>query len=95
MSEIEIAQRNNARTPSTLLGHAYRVIKIVIGFTLLLIGLALVVLPGPAFIVVPLGLGILGTEFIWAARWVAAIKRGVDRCWPFCGWKKEQKPKSD
>lgn len=38
----------------------------IVGFTVLLIGLALVVLPGPAFIVIPLGLAILATEFVWA-----------------------------
>jgi tellurite resistance protein TerC len=45
----------------------------VIGTTILLIGLALIVLPGPAFIVIPIGLGILATEFVWARR---AIRRG-------------------
>jgi uncharacterized protein (TIGR02611 family) len=45
----------------------------VIGATVLLIGIALIVLPGPAFIVIPIGLGILATEFIWARR---AFKRG-------------------
>jgi tellurite resistance protein TerC len=38
----------------------------IVGFTVLLIGLALVVLPGPAFLVIPLGLAILATEFVWA-----------------------------
>jgi tellurite resistance protein TerC len=38
-----------------------------------LIGLALIVLPGPAFIVLPLGLAILATEFAWARR---AVRRG-------------------
>ena len=38
----------------------------VVGFTVLLIGLALVVLPGPAVVVIPLGLAILATEFVWA-----------------------------
>ena len=45
-----------------------RVIVAVIGFTVLLIGLAMVVLPGPAVVVIPLGLAILGTEFVWARR---------------------------
>ena len=45
----------------------------VIGTTILLIGVALIVLPGPAFIVIPIGLGILASEFIWARR---VIKRG-------------------
>lgn len=40
----------------------------VIGTTLLLLGLAMVVLPGPAFIVIPLGIAVLATEFAWA-RW--------------------------
>ena len=38
----------------------------VIGFTVLAIGLALVVLPGPAILVIPAGLAILSVEFAWA-----------------------------
>jgi uncharacterized membrane protein len=45
----------------------------VIGLTILLFGLALIVLPGPAVIVLPLGLAILATEFAWARR---VLKRG-------------------
>jgi hypothetical protein len=45
----------------------------VIGATVLLIGLALLVLPGPAIIVIPIGLAILASEFIWARR---VIRRG-------------------
>ena len=39
-----------------------------IGLSLVLIGLAMVILPGPAFIVVPLGFAILASEFAWARR---------------------------
>ncbi len=45
-----------------------RAIVAVVGFTVLLVGIAMIVLPGPAFIVIPLGLAILATEFVWAAR---------------------------
>lgn len=45
---------------------AKRLVIIVIGFTVLLIGIAMIILPGPAIVVIPLGLAILGTEFIWA-----------------------------
>jgi tellurite resistance protein TerC len=45
----------------------------IIGVTLLLFGLALIVLPGPAFIVIPLGLAVLASEFAWARR---VLKRG-------------------
>jgi uncharacterized protein (TIGR02611 family) len=55
-----------------------RLIIGVIGGTVLLIGVAMVVLPGPAIIVIPLGLAILGTEFIWARR-LLRKSRGVYR----------------
>jgi uncharacterized protein (TIGR02611 family) len=50
-----------------------KVVIAVIGTTVLLIGVALIVLPGPAFIVIPIGLSILASEFVWARR---VIKRG-------------------
>lgn len=45
----------------------------VIGTTVLLFGIALIVLPGPAVVVIPLGLAILASEFTWARR---VIRRG-------------------
>jgi len=47
-----------------------RVIASVVGATVVLIGIALLVLPGPAFVVVPVGLAILATEYAWARRWL-------------------------
>ena len=47
-----------------------KAIVAVVGFTVLLLGIAMIVLPGPAFIVIPLGLAILATEFVWAKRLV-------------------------
>jgi uncharacterized protein (TIGR02611 family) len=52
-----------------------RVIISVIGATVLLIGVALLVLPGPAFIVIPIGLAILATEYAWARRWLKKVRR--------------------
>jgi tellurite resistance protein TerC len=49
----------------------------VIGSTVVLFGLALIILPGPAVVVVPLGLAILASEFAWARR---LIQRG-DTVW--------------
>jgi len=46
----------------------------LLGGSVLLVGLALVVLPGPAVVVIPVGLAILATEFVWARRWLARIK---------------------
>ena len=56
---------------------AKKLIIAVIGFTVLLIGLTMIVLPGPAFIVIPLGLGILATEFVWARRVLEKVKDKV------------------
>jgi hypothetical protein len=53
---------------------ARRVIVSVIGATVLLIGIALLVLPGPAFIVIPVGLAILATEYAWARRWLKKVR---------------------
>ena len=43
-----------------------RILFVVVGFTLLLAGLAMLVAPGPAFVVIPIGLAILSLEFTWA-----------------------------
>ena len=51
---------------SRALRHARRLIVLVVGLTVVLIGVAMLVLPGPAFVVIPLGLAILATEFVWA-----------------------------
>ncbi len=61
------------------LKQAKRLVVIVIGFTVLLIGLALLVLPGPAFVVIPVGLAILATEFAWARRLLRRVKREAAR----------------
>ena len=45
-----------------------RAVVAVIGFTVLFVGIAMMVLPGPAVVVIPLGLAILATEFLWAQR---------------------------
>ena len=38
------------------------------GGAVLLVGIAMIVLPGPAIVVIPLGLSILAIEFVWAQR---------------------------
>ena len=52
-----------------------RIIVSVVGATVVLIGIALLVLPGPAFVVIPLGLAILATEYAWARRWLRKVRR--------------------
>ena len=59
-----------------------RVIVSVVGATVVLIGIALLVLPGPAFVVIPLGLAILATEYAWARRWLRKVRRVVSKVVP-------------
>jgi tellurite resistance protein TerC len=47
--------------------------------TVLLIGVALLVLPGPAFIVIPVGLAILATEFAWARHWLKIVRESAEK----------------
>jgi uncharacterized protein (TIGR02611 family) len=55
----------------------------IMGGTVVLIGIVMIVTPGPAILVIPIGLGILATEFAWArhykekleAKW-ADLRRG-------------------
>ena len=49
-------------------GRVYRVAFVIAGFVVLLAGVAMLVLPGPAFVVIPIGLAILSLEFAWAER---------------------------
>ncbi len=61
------------------LSWARRIVVAVVGFTVLLVGIALIVLPGPAFIVIPLGLAILATEFVWARSLLAKARAKLVR----------------
>ena len=58
---------------------ARKIVVAVVGGTVLAIGIAMIVLPGPAIIVIPIGLAILGTEFIWARRLLRRMKREARR----------------
>ncbi len=59
-------------------GHARRLVVFVVGGTVLLFGIALIVLPGPAFVVIPMGLGILSIEFVWARVWLQKLRQTAE-----------------
>ena len=60
---------------------AYRIGVGVLGGVVTIGGLLLVPLPGPGWLIVFLGLAILGTEFAWAKRLAAVVKRQLARFW--------------
>lgn len=53
---------------------ARRIAVAIVGTSVILIGVAMIVLPGPAIVVIPAGLAILGLEFAWARHWLKAIR---------------------
>ena len=56
---------------------ARRIAVAVVGSTVLAVGVALIVLPGPALIVIPVGLAILSMEFAWARLWLRRVRRKI------------------
>jgi len=57
-----------------MLKMARKLIVLVIGSTVILLGVIMLVTPGPAIVVIPIGLAILATEFLWAKRLLRKIK---------------------
>ncbi|MCF7668351.1 MAG: PGPGW domain-containing protein [Verrucomicrobia bacterium] len=58
---------------------ARRLVVAVIGFTVVFLGILMLVFPGPAIVVIPLGLAILASEFIWARRLLRRAKHIINR----------------
>jgi uncharacterized protein (TIGR02611 family) len=57
------------------LKQARKVVIAVVGFTVVLLGLVMIVTPGPGWLVILLGLSILSVEFVWARRLMKRIKK--------------------
>lgn len=51
-----------------LLRYGMRIVRIVAGAAILLVGIGLLVLPGPGIPLVIVGLAILAVDFVWARR---------------------------
>ena len=56
------------------LHQAKRLVKIVVGFTMLLLGVVMLVTPGPGVPVIIFGLALLAAEFVWAKRLLNRLK---------------------
>lgn len=65
---LEENKPDSPKQGQDFLRHTRRIMIFVFGITLLLIGIALIVLPGPALVVIPLSFVVLSTEFVWARR---------------------------
>lgn len=56
---------------------ARRIVIAVVGMTVLLLGVIMLVTPGPALLLIPAGLAILGLEFAWARYWLRKARRTI------------------
>jgi tellurite resistance protein TerC len=54
---------------------ARRIVITLVGGTIVLIGIVMIVIPGPATVVIPIGLAILGLEWAWARRLLRTVKQ--------------------
>src|SRR5262245_9551919 len=78
-SSIDVKSPEDRAIPSPgngalLLRQVRRVLVFVFGISVLLVGIIMIVAPGPAVVVIPLGLAILATEFLWARRLLDSLK---------------------
>lgn len=58
---------------------ARRIAVSIVGATVLLVGVVMLVAPGPALVVIPVGLAILGMEFAWARYWLKKLRVTISR----------------
>jgi uncharacterized protein (TIGR02611 family) len=65
--------RNNVNT----MQQAWRLAVAIVGFTVTLVGVVMLVTPGPGWLAILLGLGVLGVEFVWARRLLGRLKKGA------------------
>jgi tellurite resistance protein TerC len=80
MDELEsgcLEAKSEIGVTAFVLQRVRRLIVTLVGGTVLLVGLALVFLPGPAVVVVPIGLGILAAEFAWARRLLIRLRASM------------------
>lgn len=56
-----------------------RIVIAVVGSSVLVLGIVMLITPGPAFIVIPIGLAILAMEFVWARRWLKKLREMISR----------------
>ena len=56
---------------------ARRIVVGVVGATVLLLGVVMIVTPGPAIVVIPVGLAILSIEFTWARHWLKRLRESI------------------
>jgi len=71
----------------------YKTVITVLGVAVVVIGLILVPLPGPGWLIVFIGLTILGSEYHWARRLTSWLRMQLARFWAW--WKARRARKAE
>jgi len=75
--------RRRPVAPAAVLRLTYRIAKrlviLALGLSVVAVGIAMLVLPGPAVVVIPAGIAILATEFAWARHLLQQMKAQASR----------------
>jgi uncharacterized protein (TIGR02611 family) len=74
IERLEAGRERHQQRPKVI-----RVLYALVGLTVLLGGLAMLVTPGPAFVVIPFGLFLLALEFAWAERALETSLKHAER----------------
>jgi uncharacterized protein (TIGR02611 family) len=78
--ETSEPQRRAGFLRGTRIGRVVRRVAVTIaGAVVIAVGIVLLPLPGPGWLVIFAGLGILGTEYEWARRLLSRVRRQVTR----------------
>jgi len=77
------------------LNHLYKVLVTVLGSAVIVIGLVLVPLPGPGWLIVFIGLTILGSEFHWARRFTSWLRLQLTRFWAWWRTRKQRRARRE
>ena len=57
----------------------WRIVVTILGVAVLAVGIVLLPLPGPGWVIIFAGLGILASEYAWARRLLAFMRRQVTK----------------
>ncbi|OLS24788.1 MAG: hypothetical protein HeimC2_20930 [Candidatus Heimdallarchaeota archaeon LC_2] len=55
-----------------------RIVILIMGLTIVFIGVLLLILPGPGVVTIIFGLTLLASEFYWAKNWLKKVEQGID-----------------
>ena len=72
VDRLRVQRERHHRRPMVV-----RVLYVIAGFAVLAFGLLTLITPGPAFVIIPIGLAMLSLEFQWAEGLLGkAVKKG-------------------